>query len=68
MSENKKTLLTILFVCIVSSLLSGCGSVGETICWEKEGQKRNSLDLMIQGKQQSLQNNDLIVAAEESER
>ena len=43
MSENKKTLLTILFVCIVSSLLSGCGSVEETICKETEGQERNGL-------------------------
>ena len=38
-----KTLLTILFVCIVSSLLSGCGSVEETICKETEGQERNGL-------------------------
>ncbi len=38
-----KTLLTILFVCIVSSLLSGCGSVEETICKETEGQIRNGL-------------------------
>ena len=43
MSENIKTLLTILFVCIVSSLLSGCGSFEETICKETEGQERNGL-------------------------
>ena len=33
-------LLTILFVCIVSSLLSGCGFFGETVC---EVQDRNGL-------------------------
>jgi uncharacterized protein YceK len=43
MSEKIKTFITILFVCIVSSLLSGCGSVEETICWETEGQERNGL-------------------------
>ena len=43
MNEKIKTLLTILFVCIVSSLLSGCGSVGGTICWQKEYQIRNGL-------------------------
>ena len=43
MNEKIKTLLTILFVCIVSSLLSGCGSVEETICKEREGQERNGL-------------------------
>ena len=43
MNEQIKTLLTILFVCIVSSLLSGCGSVEETICKETEGQMRNGL-------------------------
>ena len=43
MSEKIKTLLTILFVCIVSSLLSGCGFFEETICKETEGQERNGL-------------------------
>ena len=43
MSEKIKTFITILFVCIVSSLLSGCGSVEETICKETEGQERNGL-------------------------
>jgi antitoxin component YwqK of YwqJK toxin-antitoxin module len=43
MNEKIKTLLTILFVCIVSSLLSGCGSVEETACIETEGQERNGL-------------------------
>ncbi len=41
--ERIKTLLTILFVCIVSSLLSGCGFFEETICKETEGQNRNGL-------------------------
>ena len=36
-------MLTISFVCIVSSLLSGCGSVEETICKETEGQDRNDV-------------------------
>ena len=36
-------ILTISFVCIVSSLLSGCGSVKETICYETEAQNRNGL-------------------------
>jgi antitoxin component YwqK of YwqJK toxin-antitoxin module len=43
MNKQIKTLLTILSVCIVSSLLSGCGSVEETICKETEGQERNGL-------------------------
>ena len=32
MNEKIKTLLTILFICIVSSLLSGCGFFEETAC------------------------------------
>ena len=43
MNEKIKTLLTISFVCIVSSLLSGCGFFEETICKETEGQERNGL-------------------------
>ncbi len=43
MNEKIKTFITISFVCIVSSLLSGCGSVEETICKETEGQERNGL-------------------------
>ena len=48
MNEKIKTLLTILFVCIVSSLLSGCGFFEETIfeetiCLETEAQNRNGL-------------------------
>jgi len=43
MNEKIKTLLTILFVCIVSSLLSGCASFEETICKETFGQNRNGL-------------------------
>jgi len=42
MNEKIKTLLTISFVCIVSSLLSGCGFIEETICKETEGQERNN--------------------------
>ena len=43
MNKKIKALLTISFVCIVSSLLSGCGSVEETACIETEGQERNGL-------------------------
>ncbi|MFT4593200.1 MAG: hypothetical protein ACI9JK_000906 [Phycisphaerales bacterium] len=43
MNIQVKTLLTIIYVCIVSSLLSGCGSVEEISCNETEGQNRNSL-------------------------
>ena len=41
--ERIKRLLTILIVCIVSSLLSGCDFFEETICEETEGQERNGL-------------------------
>jgi len=43
MNKQTKTLLTTLFVCVVSSFLSGCGSVEKTICSDKEGQTRNGL-------------------------
>jgi uncharacterized protein YceK len=43
MNKQTKTLLTILFVCVVGSFLSGCGSVEKTICSDKEFQTRNGL-------------------------
>ena len=43
MNKQTKTLLTTLFVCVVSSFLSGCGSVEKTICSDKEFQTRNGL-------------------------
>jgi major membrane immunogen (membrane-anchored lipoprotein) len=55
-----KTLLTISFVCIVSSLLSGCGSFEETICKETEGQMRNGL-IYLPNQQEPFTGNNLCI-------
>ena len=47
MNKQTKTLLTTLFVCVVSSFLSGCCSVEKTICSDKEGQTRNGLVYLL---------------------